>query len=154
MSGVKAALFVDGRPVPKGMTGYHHVCSNHLCMNPAHMVWGTHQQKWAHLKASNALKGNPQRKAINTQIKRSASKLTQYVDAIRASDESSYVLAARYGCCAAAIRNIRTYRSHKPTVRNSSVFAWAPPFVEPKPPGPKLGRPRKDAANQPVKEAA
>lgn len=126
MSGVKAALFIDGREVPKGMTGYHHVCSNNLCMNPEHMTIGTHQQKWAHLKASNALKGDARRKAINTNIKRSASKLTQHVDAIRASDESSYVLAARYECCAATIRNIRSFKTHKPTVRNSSVFAWSP----------------------------
>lgn len=126
MSGIKAALFVDGRDVPKGMTGYHHLCSNNLCMNPAHMTIGTHQQKWAHIKASGSLKGSAKRKAVNTTVKRSASKLTPHVEAIRASDEPSHVLAARLGCCAAAIRNIRTYRSHKPTVSNSSVFSWRP----------------------------
>lgn len=126
VSGVQAALFVDGRPVPKGMTGYHHLCSNNLCMNPAHMTIGTHQQKWAHIKASNSLKGDSRRKAVNTTVKRSTSKLTPYVDEIRASDESSRAIAARLGCCAAAIRNIRAYKSHKPTVSNSSVFAWRP----------------------------
>lgn len=123
MSGVAAALHVSGRPVPKGLTGYH-TCGNKQCMNPAHMKIGTHKEKWAMLKATGMLKADATRRAKNTQISRQRSKLTPFVDEIRTSSEHPKVLALKYGCTPSAIYNIRAYKSHKQVFAGASIFTW------------------------------
>lgn len=125
-TGVRGVMLATGVKFKPGQVAYHYKCTNHLCMNPAHIRVGTHQDKWAHVKESGWLQGDPKRKAMNTRIKRNASKLKEHVEEIRASNESATEIAARLGCCASAVRHIRSYRTHKPEVSGGSVFSWRP----------------------------
>lgn len=125
-TGVRGVMLAAGVKFKPGQVAYHYKCTNHLCMNPAHIRVGTQRDKWESIKASGWLQGDPKRKALNTRIKRDASKLTPHVEEIRSSAESAEEIAQRLGCCTAAVRHIRAYRTHKPAVNGGSVFSWRP----------------------------
>lgn len=126
IAGVKAALVLSGVEMIPGKTGYHYKCSNTKCCNPDHLKYGTHKQKWAHIKSAGFLRGDPLRKAVNSQVRRSSSHLTPHVAEIRASDEDNSQIAKRLNCLPETIRDIRAFKTHLPEVPNSSVFTWRP----------------------------
>jgi len=125
-TGIKGAMLASGVVFKPGHVAYHYKCTNHKCVNPAHIRVGTQRDKWEHIKESGWMQGDPLRQALNTRIKRSASKLTPHVEEIRSSSETAEDIAKRLGCCSAAVRHIRAYRTHKPEIKGSSVFGWRP----------------------------
>ena len=124
-TGVRGVMLAAGVKFKPGQVAYHYKCTNHLCMNPAHIRVGTQRDKWESIKASGWLQGDPKRKALNTRIKRDASKLTPHVEEIRSSAESAEEIAQRLG---AALRQFATsaHIGHKPAVNGGSVFSWRP----------------------------
>lgn len=79
------------RPKPTAKSIVRHLCGNGIqgCLNPAHVVWGTHAEN----EADKLLHGTRARGETN-----GTAKLTEdAVRAIRASADTYRVLAARYG---------------------------------------------------------
>ena len=94
-------------PIPEGMSVLHS-CDNPRCINPEHLVLGTHDDNMRHLKE----RGRANRKPVNVGDKNASAKLSekQIVD-IRASVESRKVLADLYGVSYSNICLIKSGRS-------------------------------------------
>lgn len=82
-------------PVPAGLHVLHR-CDNKLCVNPAHLYAGTHQQNVADAKARH--------RYVSTNARLTPAQVL----AIRASGAKGCVEARRYGVTPSAISNIRS----------------------------------------------
>ena len=85
-------------PIPEGMI-VRHTCDNRLCINPNHLVLGTHQQNSTDMVTRN-------RQARGEQV--GTSKLTDdVVRMIRSLSGSSRKLAEFFGCSGTTIKDIK-----------------------------------------------
>lgn len=86
-----------------------HSCDVPACINPDHLFWGTQAQNMADAKAKGRTRNLPTLGVDHHNVKITVADVL----AIRASEESSYVLAPRYGLKSGTIRDIRQKRSWK-----------------------------------------
>jgi hypothetical protein len=94
--------------IPEGMVVMH-TCDTPACVNPEHLMLGTHKLNTADMDAKGrrrtvAPPGERNGKAVLTE---------DVVRAIRASDEPHTVLARRYGVGANTVRGVRIGRTWK-----------------------------------------
>lgn len=97
----RIALILDGRPQPPPPHQFalHGDCSNRLCVNPAHLRWGSNAENMADMvRLGRSLKGERGKKAVLTE---------RDVRAIRASSLQLVDLAKMYGVQKAAIWKVR-----------------------------------------------
>lgn len=93
-----------GRPIARGLKTLHS-CDNPRCVNPAHLSEGTQKENLEQAVDRGRLKPSPPRCLGE---RHGSAKLTvDAVHAIRASDETSAALAARFGVGRQAIDKVR-----------------------------------------------
>jgi hypothetical protein len=89
-------------PRPSGKHVTRHSCNQKLCVNPAHLCWGTQAENMADVARAGNRKGENQ----------AMSKLTEeQVREIRSCDESTKSLAKRFGVHPVTIRDVRNRRT-------------------------------------------
>jgi HNH endonuclease len=97
-------------PIPVGCI-VRVTCGHALCINPKHTELTTYQRLGKQLGALGVMSG-PVRSAAIQRAKRKLGKLSiDDVRAIRASDETGVVLAAKYGVAQAHISKVRLHKS-------------------------------------------
>jgi len=85
-------------PIPEGMV-VRHTCDNRSCVNPNHLVLGTHQQNSTDMVTRN-------RQSRGEQV--GTSKLTDdIVRMIRSLSGSSRKLAEFFGCSSTTVKDIK-----------------------------------------------
>jgi hypothetical protein len=114
----RVAYELANGPIPSGLE-VRHACDNPPCVNPKHLVLGTHAQnmadmakrgrsaRWGKVRGEqHPLRRNPELAARGERT--AAAKLTeQSVREIRASSESNMKLARKYGVNKRAIQFVR-----------------------------------------------
>lgn len=102
----------------------YRTCCNHLCCEPEHLRAGTWKQMQAFMSAAGVYKRPPDVMARVTKTHRAkAPKLTMdKAREIRASQENSVKLAARYGVHHSLISRIKLGKAWRETVAGASVF--------------------------------
>lgn len=126
----KAAWVLAGNPLRDGDVVWRHVCHRVDCINPAHSKAGTRQAMHKEIAASDRLKGDPRRAAVNA-INR-ASRLTppdvvRQAEAMFGAKMLQKDVCAKLGIQQMTARLIRTGQHPHSTnrqrvVRGASVF--------------------------------
>ena len=87
-------------------------CSTPLCINPDHITLTTYQRLGKQLGALGVMSGPERSAAIARTKRKTQAKLTDAaVRDIRTSDETTIVMAARYGVAQAHISKVRKHKA-------------------------------------------
>lgn len=132
-TGAKAAWLLAGHPLPAGHVVWRHVCDRAACINPAHGMAGPRQTMHKALAASDRLKGDPWRAAVNA---RNRSSMLTPVDVVRRAEEMfeagemQKTVRAALGILASTAALIRKGQhphsaGRQALVARASVFSWA-----------------------------
>lgn len=88
-------------PIPQGLL-IRHSCNNRACVNPNHLMAGTHKENMADAVLAGSYKGERNAAAVLTN---------EQVLEIYKSTDGTYALARKYGVSASAICDIKFGRS-------------------------------------------
>lgn len=104
-------------------------CTDPRCVNPDHAQWMSRKSWGEAFTASGRGKDQPGRTAANRRIGQARRRFTpEQVREIKASPESTYVMARRLGVSQNTIHAIRVGKSYQDVtvLRAASVFSWRP----------------------------
>lgn len=126
----KAAWLLAGKPLPDGHVVWRHVCTSGDCINPAHAKAGTRQDMHRAIVASNRLKGDPMRAAVNARNRMRMVKpesVVRQAEAALNEGEMSKDICARLGISHSTLQLIKHGRhphsaGRQVVVRCASVF--------------------------------
>jgi hypothetical protein len=125
----RAAWLLSGKPMGQGRDWtVWRTCRNPDCGNPAHLKAGPRRAYGAWVEATDQLKGDPARSAINKRNKLASgtARITQELaDWVRESGQSGIVIAHALDVSPHCISRVRTGKTWTHTVRGASVFSWA-----------------------------
>lgn len=128
--GRRAALvLLRGAPLPPGHIAWPKaMCQSPGCVNPKHAQSGTKQEWGRWLAQTDAMKNLPSKAAASRKAwdTRGRKVTPDMVQEILHSNESLASLSKRLGVSAFAVGSVRLRKSHLPTMKNASVFAWRP----------------------------
>lgn len=110
-----------GKAIPKGHRVYHKGCSNHECVNPAHLACGPTADWGRELTRKGSWKNQPKRIAANHAISRARSTVTtEQAAQILCSNATGRVLSKETGISVSLISRIR--RGEHSSVRTNNPF--------------------------------
>lgn len=107
MRGRRAALLLTGKLRPGSLVWQGPACSYRDCCNPAHARQGSHREFVA-WQVQMGMHSTPAKRFGALKAARARAKVTPEIAlAMRTSDETLRVLAARYGVCESTVSAVR-----------------------------------------------